>query len=53
MSEQPQSAENDARCSCGNAFDGDNFCMPSACQWEGLEPDLVEPRPHSVRYAPR
>lgn len=21
-------------CSCGNKFDGDNFCMPSACQWE-------------------
>jgi hypothetical protein len=40
MSEQPQSAEkNDARCSCGNTFDGDNFCMPSACQWEGIEPD--------------
>lgn len=23
------------RCACGNEFDGDNFCMPSACQWEG------------------
>jgi hypothetical protein len=21
-------------CSCGNRFDGDNFCMPSACQME-------------------
>lgn len=21
-------------CSCGNDFEGDNFCMPSACQWE-------------------
>jgi hypothetical protein len=26
----------DGRCSCGNSFDGDNFCMPSACQWEGI-----------------
>ena len=24
-------------CSCGNRFDGDNLCMISACQWEGLE----------------
>lgn len=22
-------------CRCGNSFDGDNLCMPSACQWEG------------------
>lgn len=22
---------------CGNPFDGDNYCMPSACQWEGME----------------
>jgi hypothetical protein len=26
-------------CSCGNRFDGDNLCMKSACQWEGVEPD--------------
>lgn len=24
-------------CSCGNSFDGDNLCMPSACQWEGIK----------------
>lgn len=24
------------RCSCGNWFHGDNFCMLSACQWEGI-----------------
>ena len=24
-------------CSCGNRFDGDNLCMISACQWEGIE----------------
>lgn len=23
-------------CSCGNPFDGDNLCMVSACQWEGV-----------------
>ena len=34
------------RCSCGNDFDGDNFCMLSACQWEGIEPaaDLADER---------
>lgn len=26
------------RCSCGEVFDGDNLCMPSACQWEDIEP---------------
>lgn len=24
-------------CVCGERFDGDNFCMVSACQWEGIE----------------
>lgn len=29
-------------CACGNRFDGDNLCMPSACQWEGItEEQLV------------
>jgi hypothetical protein len=28
----------DEVCSCGNRFDGDNLCMLSACQWEGIEP---------------
>lgn len=39
----PALAENDARCSCGNRFDGDNFCMPSACQWEGIDEDRRDP----------
>ena len=25
------------RCGCGNRFDGDNLCMESACQWEGID----------------
>lgn len=25
------------KCSCGNSFDGDNLCMLSACQWEGIK----------------
>jgi len=35
------------RCTCGNSFDGDNFCMPSACQWEGL---ATVPRPLDTAY---
>lgn len=30
-------ADNPGRCACDNDFDGDNLCMPSACQWEGIE----------------
>lgn len=30
-------APSDEVCSCGNRFDGDNLCMPSACQWEGID----------------
>jgi hypothetical protein len=30
-------ADQGARCSCGNRFDGDNLCMVSACQWEGIK----------------
>lgn len=25
------------QCSCGNRYDGDNLCMVSACQWEGID----------------
>lgn len=31
------------RCSCGNEFDGDNLCMVSACQWEGVSENPSSP----------
>lgn len=36
-------AEPPIDCSCGNRFDGDNLCMVSACQWEGVSTPSGEP----------
>ena len=40
--------ETPTTCVCGNDFDGDNLCMVSACQWEGLEP--LKSRAPSASY---
>ena len=40
---RPEAPMPDARCWCGNRFDGDNFCMPSECQWEGIDEDRCDP----------
>lgn len=35
----------DDLCACGNRFDGDNLCMLSACQWEGMQARLPSVTP--------